>query len=78
MISVMNKDDIIKVCDLYAEGLDYLQNVLSKDANAYCKELDAILDAELAHRGGGYEYVHNYAKNYVINKLHDSIDAKNV
>lgn len=65
----MNKEDIIKICDLYKEGYEKLCDIMNTNMNAYCKERDEMLEAELAKKGGGHEYVHNWAKNYVLDNL---------
>ena len=61
----MTREEIIQVCDLYAQGINELSKLTSQEG--YSKELNEMLIAML--KSEGHSYTCDWLKQYVLKQL---------
>lgn len=63
----MTREEIIKVCDLYVQGINELSKLTSQEG--YSKELSELLSATLKSKEDGFNYTHDWIKQYILKQL---------
>ena len=63
----MTREEIIQVCDLYAQGINELSKLTSQEG--YSKEVSELLNAMLKSKEDGFNCAHNWIKQYVLKQL---------
>lgn len=61
----MTREEIIQVCDLYAQGINELSKLTSQEGHS--EELSELLSTMLKSKEDGFNYTHNWIKQYVLN-----------
>lgn len=61
----MTREEIIQVCDLYAQGINELSKLTSQQG--YSEEVSELLSAMLKSKEDGFNSTHNWIKRYVLN-----------
>ena len=61
----MTREEIIQVCDLYAQGINELSKLTSQEG--YSEELSELLNTMLKSKENGFDYTHDWIKKYVLN-----------
>jgi hypothetical protein len=60
----MTREEIIKVCDLYAQGINELSKLTSQEGHS--KELSELLSAMLKSKEHGFNCTHDWIKQFVL------------
>lgn len=70
----MTKEEIIQICDLYAQGINELSKLTSQEGHS--KELSELLNAMLKSKEDGFNYTHDWIKQYVLNNSQINDNSK--
>lgn len=61
----MTREEIIQICDLYAQGINELSKLTSQEG--YSEEVSELLNAMLKSKEDGFNFTHDWIKQYVLN-----------
>lgn len=70
----MTREEINQVCDLYAQGINELSKLTSREV--YSEELAESLNAMLKSKEDGFNYTHNWIKQYVLDNSQTNDNGK--
>lgn len=70
----MTIEEIIQVCDLYAQGINELSKLTSQEG--YSKEVSELLNASLKSKEDGFNCTHDWIKQYVLNNSQIDLNGK--
>ena len=60
----MTKEEIIQICDLYAQGINELSKLTSQQGHS--EEVSELLSAMLKSKEDGFNSTHDWIKRYVL------------
>ncbi len=70
----MTREEIIQICDLYAQGINELSKLTSQQGHS--EELAELLNAMLKSKEDGFNYTHDWIKQYVLDNSQINDDGK--